>query len=134
MNKIMALRLTYLQYLFLFTLENEPVQFYSLGRVGSGASDNELEELHNKISQFWERVYSNQMPSRIQWSKEKPDVWIKPESSVILQVPNTFWKYSNKTVNFGKDNFWSSFKLHSAVLENEFKHFEIFSLRNLVTK
>lgn len=29
------------------------------------------------------------MPPNIEWGKEKPDLWIEPESSVILQVKRT---------------------------------------------
>jgi len=38
------------------------------------------------LSPHWQRVYSGKMPPNIEWGKEKPDLWIKPESSVIVQV------------------------------------------------
>ncbi len=66
---------------------NEPCQFYSLTRVGSGFTDTELAELDQKLQAHWNRVKPNEKPPRLQWTKEKPDLWIKPELSVILQVP-----------------------------------------------
>lgn len=30
------------------------------------------------------------MPHNIEWDKEKPDLWIEPESSVILQVKTKY--------------------------------------------
>lgn len=36
------------------------------------------------------------MPPNIEWGKEKPDLWIEPESSVIVQVKITllFFTYN----------------------------------------
>jgi len=36
------------------------------------------------------------MPPNIEWGKEKPDLWIAPESSVIVQVKRTllFFTYN----------------------------------------
>lgn len=31
------------------------------------------------------------MPPNIEWGKEKPDLWIEPELSVILQVKTKFF-------------------------------------------
>jgi len=43
-----------------------------------------------KLSSHWKRVYPGVMPPNIEWGKEKPDLWIEPESSVIVQVKRTF--------------------------------------------
>jgi len=41
------------------------------------------------LSSHWKRVYPGKMPPNIEWGKEKPDLWIEPESSVIVQVKRT---------------------------------------------
>jgi ATP-dependent DNA ligase len=55
----------------------------SLSRVGSGYTRDELDMLMNKLNAHWQDT----QPQNILCSgTEKPDVWIKPEKSVILEV------------------------------------------------
>ncbi|KAK3927158.1 DNA ligase 4 [Frankliniella fusca] len=72
-----------------------PVDFYSVGRVGSGYSRDELAELLQKLSPYWRPVKRGFMPDGLHWTKEKPDVWIEPQKSQILQVKATEIMQSN---------------------------------------
>lgn len=64
----------------------EPLEFHSVGKVGSGLSYSELQELFQKISPHFIPVQVGQMPSGLFWSRERPDFWIQPCNSQILQV------------------------------------------------
>uniref|UniRef100_A0A0A9ZG36 DNA ligase 4 n=2 Tax=Lygus hesperus TaxID=30085 RepID=A0A0A9ZG36_LYGHE len=66
-----------------------PSQFESLCRVGSGYTVPELEELSNKLESEWQKLRPGAIPSTHLLSKEKPDVWISPEKSCILQIKAT---------------------------------------------
>lgn len=66
-----------------------PVDFYSVGRVGSGYSREELADLLQKLTPHWRTVKSGFLPNGLHWTKEKPDVWIEPSKSQILQVKAT---------------------------------------------
>lgn len=64
----------------------EPVEFHSVTRVGSGYSICELTELIKRLLPHWQQVIPGQCPSGLVWTKEKPDVWIAPQNSYILEV------------------------------------------------
>jgi hypothetical protein len=64
----------------------EPVEFHSVTRVGSGYSMFELTELIQKLSPHWQQVIPGHCPPGLVWTKEKPDVWIAPQNSYILEV------------------------------------------------
>lgn len=64
----------------------EPVEFHSVTRVGSGYSMYELTELIQRLLPHWQQVIPGQCPSGLVWTKEKPDVWITPQNSYILEV------------------------------------------------
>nr|CAD7448752.1 unnamed protein product [Timema bartmani] len=63
----------------------EPSEFHSLGRVGSGYTMDELAELLQKLSPHWQRVRIGYNPPGLVWTKEKPDVWIAPHNSHIVE-------------------------------------------------
>lgn len=63
-----------------------PQEFHSVGRVGSGYSNEELREICDKLSPHWRPVKSGVMPHGLVWSKERPQLWIPPHHSLILQV------------------------------------------------
>lgn len=69
-----------------FNADMEPVEFHSVARVGSGYSADELSELLQKLSLHWQHVTPGQCPPALVWTKEKPDVWIAPQNSYILEV------------------------------------------------
>lgn len=64
----------------------EPVEFHSVTRVGSGYSMYELTELIEKLLPHWQQVIPGQCPPGLVWTKEKPDIWIAPQNSYILEV------------------------------------------------
>ncbi|CAH0388751.1 unnamed protein product [Bemisia tabaci] len=66
-----------------------PTEFHSFGRVGSGCTQEELSELGAKLAPHWRRVKTGIMPPNIIWTKEIPDLWIEPKNSIILQVKAT---------------------------------------------
>ncbi|XP_050525121.1 DNA ligase 4 [Daktulosphaira vitifoliae] len=65
------------------------IKFYSIGRVGSGCSDEELVELSNLLDPHWKQLKPGELIPNIDWNKEKPDLWIDPKSSVLLQIKAT---------------------------------------------
>lgn len=67
----------------------EPEEFHSLVRVGSGYTMAKLEELIQKMKPHWKKCPPGECPQGIIWTKEKPDVWIEPKNSYILQIKAT---------------------------------------------
>eukprot|EP00850_Spirogloea_muscicola_P019235 SM000186S04153 [mRNA] locus=s186:138690:147447:- [translate_table: standard] len=68
-----------------------PTRFISFCKVGTGFSNEELEELRQKLEPFWRpNAKGTKAPSFYtvtNHSKERPDLWIdQPEKSVILQI------------------------------------------------
>ncbi|KAG8224017.1 hypothetical protein J437_LFUL001094 [Ladona fulva] len=69
-----------------------PREFHSIGRVGSGFTFDELEELLSKLKHYWKEVklvddaHEN---AGIIWTKERPDVWIHPHNSCVLKIRAT---------------------------------------------
>jgi hypothetical protein len=51
---------------------------------------DELSELLQKLSPHWQQVKSGHCPPGLLWTKEKPDVWIAPQNSYILEVQKQF--------------------------------------------
>ncbi|KZS11985.1 DNA ligase 4 [Daphnia magna] len=66
--------------------EKEQLEFYSFARVGSGFSDKQLRSLLEKLNPHWQKWDKNAPPPKIHCSREKPDVWINPSSSAILEI------------------------------------------------
>ncbi|KAI5745002.1 hypothetical protein M8J76_007320 [Diaphorina citri] len=58
-------------------------RFVSAGKVGIGLSMEELVDLSQKMSPHWNRTRVGQLPDRIEWTREKPDLWIAPEHSYV---------------------------------------------------
>lgn len=69
-----------------FQLENVPVKFYSVGKVKLTLNKEKTEELCGKLQPHWNKVQKDTNPPTVLWSKDKPDVWIEPKKSFILQV------------------------------------------------
>lgn len=67
----------------------KPTKFMTFGRVGSGYTAKELREVSKKLDPHWKLFDQNKPPKNILFSdgfKEKPDVWIEPENSIIVQI------------------------------------------------
>ncbi|XP_025209212.1 DNA ligase 4 isoform X1 [Melanaphis sacchari] len=69
--------------------DGESSKYSAISRVSSGFSTEELAGLSRQLSPHWKRFNLKDMPPNIEWGKEKPDLWIEPESSVIIQVKAT---------------------------------------------
>lgn len=73
-------------------IDGESYTFTAISKVSSGFSTEELAELSKTLSTHWKRVKPGAiLPSNIEWGKNKPDLWIEPESSIILQVKKIFF-------------------------------------------
>ncbi|XP_049793143.1 DNA ligase 4 isoform X4 [Schistocerca nitens] len=72
-----------------FRSKAEPEEFHSLVRVGSGYTMAKLEELIQKMKPHWRKCSPGECPPGIIWTKEKPEVWIEPKNSYILQIKAT---------------------------------------------
>lgn len=72
--------------MFSLKIENEPIMFYSVGKVKLTLIREEIEELCAKLQPYWNKIQKDVDPTSVSWSKDKPDVWIEPKKSFILQV------------------------------------------------
>ncbi|XP_061641714.1 DNA ligase 4 [Phyllopteryx taeniolatus] len=64
----------------------KPSVFHTLCRIGSGYTMKELYDLGLKLSKHWKVYRKNDPPANILCTIEKPEVYIEPCNSVILQV------------------------------------------------
>ncbi|XP_061693076.1 DNA ligase 4 [Syngnathoides biaculeatus] len=64
----------------------KPSVFHTLCRIGSGYTMKELYDLGLKLSKHWKVYRKNDPPANILCTTEKPEVYIEPCNSVILQV------------------------------------------------
>ncbi|XP_049609405.1 DNA ligase 4 [Syngnathus scovelli] len=64
----------------------KPSVFHSLCRIGSGYTMKELYDLGLKLAKHWKVYRKNDPPANILCATEKPEVYIEPRNSVILQV------------------------------------------------
>ncbi|XP_054278931.1 LOW QUALITY PROTEIN: DNA ligase 4 [Macrosteles quadrilineatus] len=63
-----------------------PVVFESVTRVGSGCTLDELSELSRKLEPHWRRTKPGYVPPSHLWTRERPELWLEPMDSVIVQV------------------------------------------------
>uniref|UniRef100_T1JBC6 DNA ligase n=1 Tax=Strigamia maritima TaxID=126957 RepID=T1JBC6_STRMM len=67
----------------------KPTVFHSVCRVGSGYSLKELYELNMQLGEHWQKFDKNSPPHCIvveNNQRERPDIWIEPSKSRILQI------------------------------------------------
>ncbi|XP_043927269.1 DNA ligase 4 [Protopterus annectens] len=64
----------------------KPSVFHSLCRVGSGYTMKELYDLGLKLANYWKPYRKRDPPASILCGSEKPEVYIDPCNSVIVQV------------------------------------------------
>ncbi|XP_037101955.1 DNA ligase 4 [Syngnathus acus] len=64
----------------------KPSVFHTLCRIGSGYTMKELYDLGLKLAKHWKVYRKNDPPANILCATEKPEVYIEPRNSVILQV------------------------------------------------
>ncbi|XP_065834565.1 DNA ligase 4-like [Oscarella lobularis] len=68
---------------------DHPSVFYSFCKVGTGYTIEELKQLGRKLEPYWKPFDTNRPPSSVILApgfKEKPDVWIEPSDSQIVQI------------------------------------------------
>lgn len=76
----------------------KPSVFHTLCRVGSGYTMKELYDLGLKLAKHWKPFHRKAPPGSILCGTEKPEVYIEPRNSVIVQVkaaeivPSTMYK------------------------------------------
>lgn len=63
-----------------------PSVFHTLCRVGSGYTMKELYDLGLKLAKYWKPFHKKSPPSSILCGTEKPEVYIEPHHSVIVQI------------------------------------------------
>ncbi|XP_003477632.1 DNA ligase 4 [Cavia porcellus] len=64
----------------------KPTVFHTLCRVGSGYTMKELYDLGLKLAKYWKPFHKKAPPSSILCGTEKPEVYIEPCHSVIVQI------------------------------------------------
>ena len=63
-----------------------PKVFYSFCKIGSGYTMKELYDFNQKLANKWKKFDKKSVPPHLQLTNEKPDVWIEPKDSFIVQV------------------------------------------------
>ena len=66
--------------------EWHPKVFYSFCKIGSGYTMKELNDFNQKLDKKWKTFDKKNPPKHLQLTHEKPDVWIEPKDSLIVQV------------------------------------------------
>ncbi|XP_047525298.1 DNA ligase 4 isoform X3 [Pieris napi] len=67
----------------------EEQRWVSVGRVASGLTFEERERLCVLLEQHWKPTKRVPPPSSLYFNKDKPDLWIMPEVSIVLEVRAT---------------------------------------------
>uniref|UniRef100_A0AAV2L6Q5 DNA ligase n=1 Tax=Knipowitschia caucasica TaxID=637954 RepID=A0AAV2L6Q5_KNICA len=66
--------------------QTQPSVFHTLCRIGSGYTMKELYDLGLKLAPHWKVYRKNDPPACLCCAAEKPEVYIEPQNSVIVQV------------------------------------------------
>ncbi|XP_028810741.1 DNA ligase 4 isoform X2 [Denticeps clupeoides] len=64
----------------------KPSVFHTICRIGSGYTMKELYDLGLKLAKHWKVYRKNDPPAAVLCGTEKPEVYIEPRNSVIVQV------------------------------------------------
>jgi len=70
--------------------------YYSFCKIGSGYTHKELLDFNNRFANKWKPWTKKSAPNYILVTHEKPDVWIEPNDSCIVQVKATEFMASDK--------------------------------------
>ncbi|KAF2895633.1 hypothetical protein ILUMI_10543 [Ignelater luminosus] len=61
--------------------------YISFARIASGLSNEELQTIENNLGPHWKKLNEGDPEEHgLEWGKEKPDLWIPPNKSCVLQV------------------------------------------------
>ena len=63
-----------------------PKVFYSFCKIGSGYTFKELNDFNQKLKDKWKTYDKKNPPKHLEVTHEKPDMWIEPAQSLIVQV------------------------------------------------
>ncbi|KAK3794568.1 hypothetical protein RRG08_003717 [Elysia crispata] len=69
--------------------EKKPTLFYSFCKVGSGYSKKQLQDFNTQLAEHWKVFDKKKPPSHLELAsgfKEKPDLWLPPDKSCVLQI------------------------------------------------
>ncbi|RMZ95310.1 DNA ligase 4 [Brachionus plicatilis] len=66
--------------------DDEVKKFCSLCKIGSGYTHKELLEYNYKLAEKWKKFEKKSAPVHLELGNEKPDLWIEPKDSIIVQV------------------------------------------------
>jgi len=69
--------------------DDKPTKFYTFCKVGSGYSRSELYEFNRRLAQHWTVFDKKSAPQWLELApgfKQRPDAYIEPDKSAILQV------------------------------------------------
>ncbi|CAH0727516.1 unnamed protein product, partial [Brenthis ino] len=64
----------------------EPTRWVCVGRVSTGFTYEERERVCAILENNWKLAKKSPIPPCLHFNKEKPDIWILPEHSMVLQV------------------------------------------------
>ena len=70
--------------------------YYTFCKIGSGYTHKELLDFNNRFANKWKPWTKKSAPAYIVCTHEKPDVWIEPNDSCIVQVKATEFMTSDK--------------------------------------
>ncbi|CAF1107169.1 unnamed protein product [Rotaria magnacalcarata] len=70
--------------------------YYTFCKIGSGYTHKELLDFNNRFANKWKPWTKKTAPAYILCTHEKPDVWIEPSDSCIVQVKATEFMASDK--------------------------------------
>lgn len=65
---------------------NHPKLFYSFCKIGSGYTIKELYDFNQKLANKWVKFDKKTPPQHLNLTYERPDVWLEPKDSFIVQV------------------------------------------------
>lgn len=66
-----------------------PKIFYSFCKVGSGYTLQELYEFNQKLAKHWKKYDKENPPRFLQCTREKPELYVEPQNSFIVQIKAT---------------------------------------------
>jgi DNA ligase-4 len=75
---------------------SEPKLFYSVCKIGSGYTMKELSDFNRKLMNKWKTFDKKDPPKHLMLAYEKPEVWIEPKDSFIVQVKAVEIVHSDK--------------------------------------
>ncbi|XP_041473446.1 DNA ligase 4-like isoform X2 [Lytechinus variegatus] len=74
---------------------DHPKIFYSFCKVGSGYTLQELYEFNQKLAKHWKKYDKENPPRWLQCTREKPELYVEPQNSFIVQIKATEINSSN---------------------------------------